>query len=195
MLLPFLYEYLRQRAFHWRQMRLDILAGCGFPGGLLIFALYCLVHFHNALIFLRAEDTWKHMLAFPWVGMIKAWQVTLSQPDLLNYRALRSLIDLVPDILVCTLLVLGAVGPWRFRRDQLAYLLYGGALYLFLQLFPTEGLMPLVSLSRYLLEVFPAFIILSQLGRSRWLYVSYQLAAEAGFFALLTLFLMNHWIV
>jgi Gpi18-like mannosyltransferase len=195
LLLPFVYEYLRQRAFQWRKIRLDILGASGFPAGLLIFAIYCLVHFHNALLFFHAESTWKHVLAFPWIGMLKAWQVTASQPDILSYRALRSLIDLVPDVLVLVLLVLGIVGPWRLQRNQMAYLLYGGALYLFLQLFPTEGLMPLVSLSRYLLEVFPAFIVLSQIRNMRFLNASYQLATEAGFFALLTLFLMNHWIV
>lgn len=195
LVVPFCYEYLHHHQFHLRKLRFHALSVVLLPLGLACYAAYCFSRFHNPLAFSYAETYWHHHLAAPWMGIILAFQEVAHSPGALSYTSVRSLVDLVPDLLFLALTVLSFVGPWRFPREGRAYALYAAVLFLFLQLFPIAGPMPLASLSRYVLEIFPAFIILAALGEKRTFHVSWLLMAEAGFFMLMTLFLMRYWIV
>jgi len=114
---------------------------------------------------------------------------------LLNFQSLRNFTDLLPDLFVLLLLLLGFVGPWRFGRAYWSYPIYGISLYLFLQLFPADGLFPLQSTSRYMLELFPAFIVLAAIGKYRVINLNYIMISSAMLFFLLTQFLTGHWII
>jgi hypothetical protein len=46
-----------------------------------------------------------------------------------------------------------------------------------------------------MLEIFPAFIILAAIGKTRMLHLNYLLIAGSIGFFLLTQFLIGHWIV
>lgn len=195
LVVPFCYEYLRHHQFHWRELRLHALSVVLLPLGLACYAAYCFLLFHNPLAFSYAETYWHHHLTTPWTGIFLAFQQIAHSPGALSYTSVRSLVDLVPDLLFLALAILSFVGPWRFPREARVYALYAAVLFLFLQLFPIAGPMPLASLSRYVLEIFPAFITLAALGEKRTFHVSWLLMAEAGFFVLMTLFLMRYWIV
>src|SRR5947209_17034939 len=45
LLLPFLYEYLRQHEFTLSKIHLNIVSGLAIPGGLVVFAFYCYLRF------------------------------------------------------------------------------------------------------------------------------------------------------
>jgi hypothetical protein len=74
---------------------------------------------------------------------------------------------------LAVLLVLSVVGPWRLRRDQLLFPLFGAALLIFMISFPSRFTAdipyPLYSASRIGLEVFPAFMVLGRIGERPWL--------------------------
>jgi hypothetical protein len=50
-------------------------------------------------------------------------------------------------------------------------------------------------MTRFVLEIFPAFIMLARIGKSRTLHLSYCMVSGAIFFFLLTQFLTGHWVV
>jgi len=110
---------------------------------------------------------------------------------------MRNLIDLGADLLVLALIVLGFIGPWKLPKNLWVYGIYAALPYIYFQLFPIGGsiLYPLESMSRFVLEVFPAFIVLAGMSKYRTLHQSYCLVSGAILFFLLTQFLTGHWVV
>ncbi len=195
LLLPFAYEYLRQRAFQWKKIRFSVLSLALIPAGLALFSLYCYWLFHDPLAFSHAQALWQRSFRPPWFGIQRALGHIISGKGLLSYLSLRNAIDLIPDLWGLVLFVLGIVGPWRFRSEHWAYLIYGVALFLFFQLFPELYVDQLLSMARFMLELFPIFIILSALGKYRIVNYSYLMVGSASGAALLLMFLMGRWIV
>lgn len=197
LLLPFYYEYLRQRSFNLKALRLDVIAGAFIAAGIGLFSLYCYMRFHDFLAFSHAQSFWQHKAHSPWHTLQAAFESVANSGGFLSFQALRNLTDLVPDLLILLMIILGFVGPWRMPRRLWAYGIYAVALYFFLHMFPVEGtgLYPLQSVSRYLLEIFPAFIVLAAFGKYRMFNMSYLLISAAILFFLLTQFLTGHWVL
>lgn len=197
LLLPFCYEYLRQHHYMLRKIRFDSISAALIPLGLGIFSLYCYIRFHDYLAFSHAQSFWNHHLEVPWYGIRGSLRAIHSSGGILSFQALRNLLDLVPDLLMPVLLVLLFIGPWRFPRSYWSYGIYAIILYVFLQLFPVggTGLYPLQSTSRYLLELFPAFIVLTAFSKYRMFHMNYLLISGALLFFLLTQFLTGHWVL
>jgi Gpi18-like mannosyltransferase len=191
---PFCYEYLRQHRFHLKALRLDLLAGALIPAGLGLYALYGFLQFHDALAFSHAETLWNRRLQVPWYAFLEALhQIQLNR--LLSFISIHNVLDLSACLFIFVLLVLSWVGPWKFSREQRAYSLYAAGLYGWLLLFPTLGNTPLASYSRYMLEVFPAFIVLAAIGRKRQPNLYYLTLSVTLLSFLLLLFLTGHWMV
>lgn len=118
----------------------------------------------------------------------------------LSFHALRNIIDASQILLILALIILSVVGPWRFPRSLWVYAIYGIVLFVVLQINPVEinpirGPFPLQSFPRYMLEVFPAFIVLAALGKYRTVHLSYLMVSGVVLFVLLSLFLTGHWVV
>lgn len=200
LIIPFFYEYLRQRQFNLKAFRLNMLSGLAIPAGLAAFATYCYFQFHDLLAFEHAQT--RRTVQFPWAGIVRSI-VSISQSrGFLSFQALRNLLDLGPDLFVLTLIILIFVGPWRFPRRLWSYGFYAAILYLFIQFFPHEGtqLFPLEADSRYMLELFPAFIIMANISKptgviSRTFHLSYLMVSGALLFFMLTQFLTGHWVL
>src|SRR5207244_1442298 len=84
---------------------------------------------------------------------------------LLSFHALRNIIDASQILLILVLIILAVVGPRRFPRRLWVYAIYAIVLFVVLQTSPVRvnpirGPFPLQSFPRYMLEVFPAFIVL-----------------------------------
>ncbi|HEY6407669.1 MAG TPA: mannosyltransferase family protein, partial [Ktedonobacteraceae bacterium] len=198
LLLPFCYEYLRQRQFRLKAIRFDVVSGALIPAGIVVFAIYCYYRFNDALAFSHAQLYWNHRLQAPWYAAYISERVIRTHGGFLNFYVLRNLLDFLPDVLFLALIVGIFIGPWKFSRDLWAYGFYAVALYIFFQLFPVggTGLFPLQSVSRYLLEVFPVFIVLAGVGiKSRTFNMSYVMVSGAILFFLLTQFLTGHWVL
>ncbi len=194
LMLPFCYEYLRQR----QKLRLDGLSIILIPTGLGIFGLYCYKRFGDFLIFLRVQSGWYRHFELPWYGMEEAFKASIASPGLLSFQGIHMTMQLGIDLFILVLLVLGLVGPWRFPRSQWSYLVYGFALYIFLNSVPVIGgstpPYTLKSMIRFMLEIFPAFIVLAKIGKSRFVHMNYLMIAGSLFFFLLTQFLIGRWI-
>ena len=198
LLLPFCYEYLRQHDFDVRKMRFDLLGGGLIPAGLALFALYCYIRFHDLLAFSHAEKiAWNRELQTPWYGLFGAI-TTITQLGLkgaLSFASVHNMIDLSAELFMLALVILSFVGPWKFTKSLRSYALYGAAVYLFSILFPLVGKVPLGALSRFLLEVFPAFITLAIMLKKERATLYYTILS-VGLLAFLTLqFLTGYWTI
>lgn len=197
LLIPFCYEYLRQHEFRVGRIRFDIVSGGLIPSGICVYGLYCYYRFHDFLAFSHAQASWHHLLEPPWYGIIGSITAISHSGGLIGFQSMRNLLDLVPDLMMLLLIVLIFVGPWRLPRSQWSYGIYAACVYVFLQIFPIggTGLFPLQSVGRYLLELFPAFIILAGFGKYRMFNMNYLVISGALLFFLLTQFLTGHWVL
>ena len=197
LIFPFCYEYIRQHEFRFGRIRFDIVSAGLIPAGLGVYALYCYYKFHDFLAFSHAQSLWNHHLEPPWYGIISSITAISQSGGLIGFQSIRNLLDLVPDLMMLVLIVLIFVGPWRFPRSMWSYGIYAAVVYIFLQLFPVggTGLFPLQSVGRYLLELFPAFIVLAAFGKSRMFHMNYLVISGALLFFLLTQFLTGHWVL
>jgi Gpi18-like mannosyltransferase len=197
LLVPFAYEYLRQCQFQLVKIRWDIISGTLIPAGMAVFAVYCYRRFGDPLAFSHVQVYWQRHLELPWHGIVSSIYIIGHSSGFLSFDALRNLLDLLPDLFILALLILSFVGPWRLPRSHWSYGLYAAVLYLFCMLVPASDatLFPLQSTARFMLEIFPAFIILASIGKMRMLHLNYLLIAGSIGFFLLTQFLIGHWIV
>jgi len=211
LLVPFYYEYLRQRGDFkdlWSSngngierlvrslLRFDFFAGGLILVGLGIFVAYCYYRFHILFPFTRAEGLyWNRDLHDPAWGMIRTIEVIAHSPGFLSFGALRNSLDLGQDLFVGVLVLLSLVGRWRFRGALWTYAVYGVTLYLCLQIYPVRDFsFPLQSVPRYMLEIFPAFIVLAGIDQHRRISLVYVVAAASLLFLLLTQYVTGHWI-
>lgn len=198
LLLPFLYEYLRQHSFSLKKTRFDILSGILIPAGLALFALYCYVKFHDALAFSHAQKlAWNREFHVPWYGLIGAFVLIVRSGlnGALSFDSIHNVIELSAGLLMLVLVTLCFVGPWKFSGEKRSYALYAAVVYLFSLIFPAAAGAPLAALSRYVLEIFPAFIILAMMVKKQrhsfyWMMFSVSILAF-----LLVQFLSGYWVI
>jgi hypothetical protein len=201
LLLPFCYEYLRQHQFKLKTIHFDVFGGTLIGAALGLFMLYCYHRYHSFFPFTRAEHfMWSRDPQSPWF-IIKNVIAGIAQSNgLLSFHALRNIIDASQILLILVLIILAVVGPWRFPRRLWVYAIYAIVLFVVLQTSPVRvnpirGPFPLQSFPRYMLEVFPAFIVLAGLGKYRTVHLSYVMVSGVVLFVLLSLFLTGHWVV
>jgi Gpi18-like mannosyltransferase len=194
LLVPFLYEYLRQHDFKIKTIRFDIISSIIIPAGLGIFTLYCYFQFHDLLAFSHSQAVWHHELHGPWHGLIDSF-VAIIRHAILSFDSMHNVIDLSAGLLMLILVFLCFIGPWKFSRDRWAYALYATITYLFSLLFPLAGGFPLASVPRYMLEIFPAFIVLAAIGKKKQFNLYYLTLSGAVLSFMLFQFLTGGWIV
>lgn len=200
LVVPFCYEYLAQHGFSLKKfplknLRFNLLACVLIPLGTGLFMLYCYHKFHDPLSFLHAEAYWKRSFHAPWFGMTVTISEILQHPHL-TFVTLRDLLDLIPDLFILGVIILMFVGPWRWPLKDWSYAIFAATSYVFFLLAPVyPSPYPLQSSSRYLLALFPAFIILARIGKNRGFHLHYLLISGALLFFMLTQFLTHHWIV
>ncbi len=198
LVLPFLYEYFRQHDFKLARIHLDLISGVLIPVGLVIFSLYCFLRFHDFLAFSHAEKIgWNRELKVPWYGLVTASTTIIQNgwQGALSFASIHDMIELSIGLFVLGLVILSCIGPWKFPKELQSYALYGAAFYLFSILFPTNGKVPLGALSRYLLEVFPAFVMLAVIFRTERATLYYVILSVCLLSFLSLQFLTGHWMI
>ena len=192
--LPFCYEYLRQHDFSLQKLRLDVLACAGAPAGVGLFALYCLIRFHDLLAFSHAQSVWNRSMHGPWHGLIDAAVIILHRA-VLSFDGIHNMIDLSACLFILALVMLAFIGPWKLSGAYRVYGLYAALIYLFSLIFPISGGVPLGAFSRYMLEVFPAFIVLAAIGKKQQANLYYLLLSVPLLTFLLLQFLTGGWVI
>lgn len=177
-----------------KSIRFDVLCGLCMPMSIVLFMIYGWLQFHDPLAFVHAHKAWNRYFHVPGWGVLKSLYVMLHN-GLLSFLTLRNALDLGTDLLMFVLIMLSFVGPWRLPKRLWGYSLYAATLFLYFQAFPRTGSTPLESMSRFLLELFPLFIILAGMRKNRTLHLGYCMLAGTLLFFLATQFATNHWVL
>lgn len=191
---PFAYEYLRQHDFQWRKIRSDVVSIVGVIGGVVVFMVYGYIAFHDALAFSHAQAVWDRHITFPWTIFIRSLSI-IKHSGVLSFFSIHTLLDLSAVLFILALLLLTFIGPWKLDRSIWSYGFYAVTVYLFLILVPEGGNFPVASMGRFMLEIFPAFVVLAAIGKRRNFNI-YYLAICLPLLALIVLqWLTGGWIV
>jgi len=212
LLFPFLYEFVRQvwpriqsawgEQQRWQMFKMlsGLSAALLIPFGLGLYAYYLNLRFHDPLALLHAQAHWRVGLTVPWYAPFTAIRSILTLPPF-TFITAHNIIDVTALLLFFALLLLGFVGPERFAKSQWGILVFGLLALLYPLFFPgtpdATGLIfdPLPSVQRFVLEIFPAFIVLARFGRHLWLHEGYLLLALPLLAFFVLQFLTGHWTI
>ena len=206
-LLPvFLYEFVRQVYPQvreaWRQKRhkqslvllTGLVPGLLIPCGLGIYALYLNQRYRDPLAFSHAEAHWHLGPTGPWYAPLVALRAMLHFSPF-TFSTAHNFIDLTALVLFSILLLLCFVGPERFAVSQWSMLFFALMALALPLIYPGTAYNPLPSMERYVLELFPCFILLARLGRRPGFHQAYLLIALPLLGFLTLQFLTGHWTI
>lgn len=155
-LLPLAWEWYQQKGATLRALWL-----LGVPAGLVVFMVYLTQLTGDPLAFSTVQSAWGRSFTWPWDTIGIAWQLVTTLPRT-RYVTAIAWVDFVciATFLVLCLTMIGSMPP--------AYWLYAIPVYLLATstTLTTTGL-PTASIARYLMVIFPAFILMAMLGRNR----------------------------
>lgn len=156
LLLAFLYLYLEKRDFHRNGIRRDILwLGLILLGNL----IYILI------------PVWISGGFQGWEEISRAWNLTLAPPWVSLWAAVRTIFSWPIPILfvvdLATTLGFLLLTVWAFRSLPKVYTLYMAVTILVFLVWFRPAL-PLISMTRHAILLFPGFIALAKLARGKW---------------------------
>lgn len=208
----FLCEYSRQVFPRLRQVwqnkrilqGLRLLAGLPaslfIPLGLGIYAYALSMRFGDPLAFSNAQVHWREGLSPPWVGPLIALK-SIWHLSPYTFAVPHDIIELTALGLFLILMVLCLVGPERFKKNQWTFVLFGVMALTYALIFPgspsPNGIPydPLPSMQRFVLEIFPGFIMLARYGRRPWFHQSYLMLSLPMLAFLVFQFITGHWTI
>ena len=192
LMVPLAVEYARQIGWRPRRVRPDLLSLALVPAGAAVYSLYCLFVLDDPMAFSKAQDHWGRQYTFPGAAWVSA--VQRAGGGLLSADTLGAVLDAGTVVVVAVLLILCVVGPARFRRDQM-YLVVHGALTLALLTSTELWFRPMMSSSRYVLEVLAIFIVLGRLGARQVIDRAVLVIGAALHAAFLTIFVAGTFFI
>lgn len=193
LLVPLAYEYARDRNFTIRRMDWWVLSLTLVPAGLAAFMIYLGHTVNDPLAFSHHQEGWQKIFTWRlWAGFLETIrQIALVQPRASFFEA-HNVLNGALGALSLVASVLAA------RRLPAAYGLFLLAFWVVTLSSPAMAggyPVPLVSLSRYVLTLFPLFIYLGILGTRRTINDSYLVPATALLSLLTVQFIHGGWVV
>ena len=194
LVLPYLCELWLSRksitANRWRFI-FSVLPIVLIPLGTALYALFCWYTQGNFLAFAAVQVHWARHTSWPWWGIWLALVELFHIQPFGSFNQAHIILDLSATIGFIVLAILG----WRKLRPS--YTIWVGVLLLFILLSPATGQYDtLQSNQRFVLEMFPAFIMLAMLGiKHPRLHQAMLLLFPTLQVALSILFVMNRWMV
>jgi Mannosyltransferase (PIG-V) len=157
LLLPFLVIFVQRyfwreqyRSTSWSEKLLAFIPLLFIPLSLGCYMLYLALTWKNPLLFVFAEQAgWSRHSALPWIGLLETLTALLT-----GYQLFHNLVDLTFTLLPLFILMLG------WQRLPLSFSIYALGMILFSLSNPSVSTEPLTSAPRYMLTIFPLFLIL-----------------------------------
>ncbi|HEU5374972.1 MAG TPA: mannosyltransferase family protein [Ktedonobacteraceae bacterium] len=203
LILPYLYELwtdrvppedIQQRGRLLRQAGVLLpkaLPALLLPLGTVSYCIFCWLSFGNSLAFAAVQDHWGRVTAFPWMGTVSAFVEFFYIQPFGSFIEAHLLLDMAATFGTIALTVVS----WRRLRSS--YALWISLLILFMLISPALNQADtLQSNQRFILEMFPAFIVLADLGlKYPRLHYACMLAFPFLQAIMATLFVFNRWMV
>lgn len=171
----------------WQQRIGTCLSLLLIPLGVVVYMLYLGITKGSPLAFSTAEtQLWNRHLTFPLVSIIMVIQ-TFFRPETSDLHLLN-LLDIVFVVVPLAILIIG------WKRLPLHYSLFALAMMLFNVSYPQGTLEPLTAVPRYMLIVFPIFIILGEWGKNLYLNRIITICSTSLFVLNVLLFVVGPWV-
>ncbi|MGA9349177.1 MAG: glycosyltransferase family 39 protein [Anaerolineae bacterium] len=173
LLLPLLYEYLAEREFAIRSVRLNVLLLSLIPIGALAFLLFRHFYIGDPLLIVETYRVrWGVNASWPWTNVIDSLTALfdtgrfppLNPEDTLLRRIFYNAFDLACVGLFLYLTVVS------FRRLRLSYGLYMASVLFVVLMQNFRPPYPIAALPRYVLVLFPGFMVLGSMVRNKALH-------------------------
>ena len=194
LLVPYVYEYARYCNFSPRRLDPRGVVGAGFvPAGLIAYMVYLHATVGDALAFAHYQAAWQKVFTLRlWAGTVDSVRQIVAIQPWASFFEVHNAINLAALLAGLATTVMCA------RRLPAAYTLYLVAFWLVTLTSPAiaNGYpVPLISMSRYVLTLFPLFMVWGQLGENRTFHDSF-LVLGTGLLAVLTVqFLTGGWVI
>jgi Gpi18-like mannosyltransferase len=176
-----------------QQIWLRLLPILLIPLGLVGYCVFCWMTFGDPIAFVMVQSHWARQLAWPWQGIgVSLYELFWNQP-FGSFNEVHIILDLGATLGFIVLAILG----WRKLQLRTSYNLWLGVLLFYSLISPALVRHDaLQSNQRFVLEMFPAFIILAALGvKYPRLHQALLLAFPTLLATLSVLFIMNRWMV
>lgn len=161
------------------------------PLGTLSYCLFCWRTFGNPLVFATVQSHWGRVTTWPWLGIIDSFVQLFAIQPFGSFLEAHLLLDIAATFGAIAL----AVISWRRLRPS--YALWVTLLVLYMLLSPALTQADILqSNQRFILEMFPAFFVLADLGlRHPRLHTACLLTFPFLQALLAALFVFNRWMV
>ncbi|HWZ19054.1 MAG TPA: hypothetical protein VNW73_09685 [Ktedonobacteraceae bacterium] len=193
--IPFIIMYVRhfwvaekRDQTSWLQKIAALVPITLFPMGIVAYIIYLGYTKGNPFIF-QVEEASNWHRHFDWIWMTGGYIVELlfAYP-LLSYDTLRNLLEFAFTVIPIGVLV------WGWKRLPLHYSLYALAVILFSLSFPLATIHPLTSQQRYLIVLFPLFVIFAFWGANSRFNQLYIAIGPALLAVNTILFVSHYWV-
>jgi hypothetical protein len=193
LLVPLLYEYGRTRNFSLRRIDRGAIGLLLPPAGLLAFMLYLQVVVGNALAFTSSQEAWQKIFTpWLWSGFLESVRQILDVQPAASFFEAHNVINAGLGGLFLIWSVLAT------RRLAAPYGLYLLAFWVATLTSPAMANgypVPLISLSRYVVTLFPVFMYAGAIGRNEQFHSAYVILST-GLLAVFTVqFVTGGWII
>jgi len=188
LLLPALgWEYLLQRREKGERWNHEILYLAFIPAFLASFLFYQQVRFGDPLAFVHTDavPAWSRLITVP------GWPIILGFKSLVPFQFVYWWTNKLDDLLFTLFaLVLLFLGLDCLRRSQWLY----AALSFFMPLSSYLRVEPLTSMPRYIIVLFPLFLVLAERVKRPGLQLFLMVVFPAFFFLLTVLYINAYWV-
>ena len=176
-----LIEYLHQRNFKKEEIRKDLIWIFVVGLGVLVYLGINYATFGTPFKFLEVQkDHWGMHLSLPTTGFSKAWGIIdLGDP---GYKITGGWLQLLFGLVSFVLII------YSFFRIRLSYSIY--ALVTWLVVTSTSFM---ISVPRFILTIFPIFIVLALLGRRKGVNFAILFISISLYSFLLSYFVLGKW--
>ncbi|ATY85050.1 hypothetical protein CVV65_09035 [Kyrpidia spormannii] len=190
LVLPFLYEYFRRRGFRWQGVGPDLAAVALIPAGLEIYMGLLNAKLGDPLAFVHAQQKWKRAFMWPWdtlrLGTLELWVKPLHGWSWM-IRAFTV------GVVWAELALLALALPFRRLRIHGSYYLFALVSAVVPLLSPARDWY-FLSISRFVLVLFPLFLIAARMLKSRVLFYAACAAEVAGMLMILQNFSKGYFV-
>lgn len=161
------------------------------PLGTIGYCIFCWLTFGNPLAFATVQSNWGRVTTFPWVGLADALIGLFHSQPFGSFSEAHILLDMAATLGAITLAILS----WRALRP--GYAIWITLLVSFMLISPAlTQADTLQSNQRFILEMFPAFLVLANLGvKHPRLHYICMLTFPFLQAIMAALFVLNRWMV
>jgi Gpi18-like mannosyltransferase len=195
LMLAFGYEYLRQRRFSPRRIRVDALAVALIPVGLLLYAAYCWRVFGDPLFFREMQGNWfRSGYQAPWTTLGEVIQMVVNTHPVLGGTSVRNIINLTTAVAVLALLLVALDREWGLGAEYAYLVIFSMGVILLPLINPIDADYPLSSMWRFALECLPVWLVLAKFGRNGHFDRAYTMVALALQGVMILTFVQNQFV-